>query len=259
MLPTKPIPAAIGTAINDVVPEKCTPINIDEAFNANIPDIFENKYLSPRSPYTTLCLPTQGIGDWCSTKKTARIDDSGLRNGAVDGVFTACSIPFRTPESGKNIVYTSLWDNYPDSVCVQLSGQASHAYLMLAGSTNPMQSQFVNGEIRIDYTDGTHETMPLRNPDNWCPIEQDYYHDGIAYNLPQPRPYRVGLSTGKVSRQLVQDLSTEKLTPTNMGIDGGAAQLLDIPLKKDKQLRSLTLTTTANDVVIGLISLTLQK
>lgn len=259
MLPTMPAPAALGTAFDDVIPEKCVPINIDAAFNANIPDIFENKYLSPRSPYTTLCLPTQGIGDWCSTKKTARIDDSGLRNGAVDGVFTACSIPFRTPESGKNIVYTSLWDNYPDSVCVQLSGQASHAYLMLAGSTNPMQSQFVNGEIRIDYTDGSHDTMPLCNPDNWCPIEQDYYHDGIAYNLPQPRPYRVGLSTGNVSRHLVHDLNTEKLSPTNMGIDGGAAQLLDVPLKADRQLRSLTLTTTANDVVIGLISLTLQK
>lgn len=259
MLPLMPPPGALGTAFNDIVPEKCIPVNIDSAFNANITDIFENKYLSPRSPYTTLCLPTQGIGDWCSTKKTAKIDDSGLRKAVKDGIFTACSIPFRTPQSGKNIVYTSLWDNYPDSVTIPLSGQASHAYLMLAGSTNPMQSQFENGEVRIDYADGSHETMPLRNPDNWCPIEQDYYHDGIGYNLPQPRPYRVGLSTAKVSRQLAQDLSTEKLTPAKMEIDGGAAQLLDIPLNKDKQLRSLTLTTTANDVVIGLMSITIQK
>ena len=37
-------------------------------FNANVTDIFRNEYLTPRSPYTTLQLPVQGIGEWCHPK-----------------------------------------------------------------------------------------------------------------------------------------------------------------------------------------------
>lgn len=51
-------------------------VNMDAAFNSEVSDIFKNQYLTPRSPYTTLCVPTQGMGDWCSTKKLAKIDDS---------------------------------------------------------------------------------------------------------------------------------------------------------------------------------------
>ena len=44
-----------------------------------------------------------------------------------------------------------------------------------------------------------------------------------------------------------------------MAIDGGAATVLDMPLKASKTLKSLTLKTLANDVVIGLMSVTLQR
>ncbi len=264
-----PLPAqtAEGVAFDAVETKKCRMVDIDEAFNANVTDIFTNKYLSPRSPYTTLCLPTQGIGDWCSTKRTAKIDDSGLRRLAKDGVFTAAGVPFRTPQTGKNIAYTSLWDNYPDSITVPLTGKGSHAYLMLAGSTNTMQSRFENGVIRIVYTDGSSETLSLRNPENWCPIEQDY-DDAPAFALSHPRPYRVGLLTGKVSRTLALDLGAERQAKAadlpegkvpSLQIEGGAAQLIDIPLNPKKKLSSLTLRSTANDVVIGLMGVTVQS
>ena len=42
-------------------------------------------------------------------------------------------------------------------------------------------------------------------------------------------------------------------------IEGGAGVLLDIPLDKAKELESLTLETVANDVVIGLMGVTLQE
>jgi len=258
---------AKGTDFNSVAAEKCRTVDIDSVFNANVTDIFKNQYLSPRSPYTTLCLPTQGIGDWCSTKRTAAIDDSGLRSLARNGVFHAIGIPFRTPKSGCNIAFTSLWDNYPDSVIVPLSGRGSHIYLMMAGSTNPMQSRFENGVVRITYADGACEELRLINPENWCPIEQDFDYDGLAFDLPYPRPYRIGFKTGKVSQTLVLDLETvrrqglsdmpEEKAPA-LQITGGAAQLLEIKLNQKKQLRSLTVRTTANDVVIGLMAVTIQ-
>ena len=261
----------VGNDFAEVNPKECREVNMDKAFNANVSDIFKNQYLSPRSPYTTLCVPTQGIGDWCSTKKTANIDDTKFRSLIKDGVFMAKidgNLPFRSPKEGKNIAYTSLWDNYPDSISVMLRGKASHAYLLLAGSTNPMQYAIENAVVRVEYADGTSDELMLTPPVNWCPIEQDFLENATAFPQPQLRPYRIGLASGKVSRHLFRDLHLE--ANRNMAdvpgfkkavaeIDGGAAILLDMPLDGKKKLRRLTLRTLSNEVVVGLMGITLQK
>jgi len=46
---------------------------------------------------------------------------------------------------------------------------------------------------------------------------------------------------------------------TNRAIDGGAATVLNLALDPKKELKSLTLKTLANDVVIGLMSVTLRR
>lgn len=261
----------VGNDFAEVNPKECRKVNMDKVFNANVSDIFKNQYLSPRSPYTTLCVPTQGIGDWCSTKKTANIDDTKFRSLIKDGVFWAhvdVDLPFRSPKEGKNIVYTSLWDNYPDSISIMLKGKASHAYLLMAGSTNPMQYAIENAVIRVEYADGTRNELMLTPPVNWCPIEQDFLENATAFPQPELRPYRVGLASGKVSRHLFRDLHLEVIR--NMAdvpgfkkavaeVDGGAAILLDMPLDAKKKLKRLILRTLSNEVVIGLMGITLQK
>jgi hypothetical protein len=247
--------------INWEVDEKRDPsyetVNLSSYFNDEVNHIFENRYLSPRSPYPTLQIPLQGIGDWCSFNQTAEIDDSGLRRqaGIKNRFYLPQGIPFATPgEKNKpNILFTSLWDNYPDSAAIPLEGKASHIYLLLAGSTNHMQSRFVNGWITIIYADGTSERMDLRNPENWWPIEQDYYIDGIAFAVNATRPPRVYLKTGEVTLLPYHVLSKNK----TVYIDGGAATVLDMPLDAGKELKELRLVTTANDVVIGLMGATL--
>ena len=42
-------------------------------------------------------------------------------------------------------------------------------------------------------------------------------------------------------------------------VSGGAATVLDLPLDPAKELRSLTVRTLANDVVIGLMAVTLER
>ena len=261
----------VGNDFAEVNPKECREVNMDKVFNANVSDIFKNQYLSPRSPYTTLCVPTQGIGDWCSTKKMANIDDTKFRSLIKDGVFWAHvdgDLPFRSPKEGKNIVYTSLWDNYPDSISIMLKGKASHAYLLMAGSTNPMQYAIENAVIRVEYADGTRNELMLTPPVNWCPIEQDFLENATAFPQPELRPYRVGLASGKVSRHLFRDLHLE--VNRNMAdvpgfkkavaeVDGGAAILLDMPLDAKKKLKRLILRTLSNEVVIGLMGITLQK
>jgi hypothetical protein len=169
------------------------------------------------------------------------------------------NIPFSTPSDTllNNVVFTSQWDNFPHSVTIPLSGNASLIYLLMAGSTNPMQSRITNGMVVIKYTDGTADTLLLRNPENWWPIEQDYYTDGFAFTTNADRPERLYLKEGKFAKGL-SSYSTIKGF-TNMAIDGGAATVLGIPLDKNKTLRSLTVHAIANDVIIGLMSVTLQR
>ena len=230
--------------------------DIGKYLNSMVSDIYHQQYLSPRPQTTTLQIPVHGYSEWCHPKDTVHISDSLFRTLVVKDEFTVAGVPFRTPKTGKNIVFTSLWDNYPDSVTLPLAGKASCAYLLMAGSTNHMQSRIDNGLVVATYQDGTADTLRLRNPDNWCPIEQDYYVDGRAFYAASPRPYRVCFATGQVSRDLGSLLRLDDVAMRP--VPCGAAQLLKMPLDAKKKLRSLTVRTLSNDVVIGLMGITLQ-
>ena len=249
---------AWGNNFDDVKTDRLETVNMDAKWNSNVGDIFKNFYLSPRPKVTTLTIPAHGIGEWCHPEFTANINDVALRRQVKDQVFTTeLGIPFRTPAKGRNIAYTSLWDNYPDAVTIPLQGKASHAYLLMAGSTNHMQSRIDNGQIVVTYTDGTTDTLPLYNPHNWCPIEQDYYEDGLAFHAAQPRPFRLDFATLSVSRE--QMPMGERYGYQQRDFAKGAGVILDMPLDPQKTLQSLTVRTLSNDIVVGLMGITLQR
>ena len=231
------------------------PISLTNYFNASVTDIFKNQYLSPRPKTPTLQLPTQGIGNWCYPLVTANVDDAGLR-AAAGKLMLPNHIPLATPEKGPNIIFTSRWDNYPASVSIPLQGHASHAWFLMAGSTNPMQSRITNGRIVVYYTDRSTDTLELINPSTWWPIEEDYYEAPPAFTTGAPHPLRVYLKTGLISSQPPKWTSIRGLT--NTAIDGGAATVLDMPLDPHKTLDHLVLSTVARDVVVGLMSITLN-
>ena len=97
-----------------------------------------------------------------------------------------------------------------------------------------MHSQLDNGEIRIVYTDGQSERLPLHNPTTWWPIEADYQLGIDGFCVPPPHPPRIDLGSGR-------------------------ATLLDLPLDPSRELRSLTVRCLANEVVVGLMSATLLR
>jgi hypothetical protein len=248
----------INWNVTSVIPGQRT-IDLSGVFNDKVTQIFRNKYLSPRpTAGPTLQLPWQGIGDWPNALAKADIDDSGLRKlaGSNNEIVLPQGIKFKTPgEAGKqNILFTSQWDNYPVEKEVPLSGTAGHAYFLMAGSTNHMQSQFDNGKIVITYTDGSSSTLVLRNPETWWPIQEDYYTDDFAFKLKSPRPVRIHLKTGVIISGTAQASRSNHQT-----IDGGAATVLDLALDSKKTLKSLTLKTLANDVVIGLMGVTFTQ
>ena len=237
-------------------------VNIDKLLNASVTDIFNNEYRSPRPPVTTLQIPLQGVGEWCHPKQRPLISDSVFRSRIVKDEINVAGVPFRTPAAGSNIIFTTLWDNYPDSVSIPIGTSASKAWLLMAGSTNHMQSRIANGLVVAEYKDGTSDTLQLVNPDNWCPIEQDYFVDGKAFRIGDGtdasplRPYRIAFGTGAVSRNLGRALNLSGVE--SRAIPGGAAQMLCLPLNPRKKVVALKLRTLSNDVVIGLMAVTLQ-
>jgi hypothetical protein len=187
------------------------------------------------------------------------IDDSGLRAAAArnDGRFVLPQgVPFTTPTppGKRNIAFTSQWDNFPREIVVPLAGRARHIYLLMAGSTNSMQSRLDNGEVVVRYRDGTSERLPLHNPTSWWPIDQDYLIDDFAFKRPEPVPPRVDLKTGAV-----RTLDAREIRGKGGPVAGGAATVLDLPLDPQKSLESLTVRTLANEVLVGLMSATLAR
>ena len=236
-------------------------VSLEAFFNCKVTEVFEQKYATPRPISPTLQLPTQGIGNWCYPYVKPIIDDSGLRAkaGKKNTITSPQDIPFQTPSeiNKNNIAFVSQWDNFPKSLEIPLSGKASHVYFMIAGTTNPMQSRFTNGSIEITYTDESIEILELKNPENWWPIEQDYFVDGLAFTTDAPKPPRVYLKTGEITRTFNNFKPIKGFS--DYSIEGGAATILDLPLNNNKTLKSLKIKAIANEVVIGLMSITLIK
>ena len=234
-------------------------VDMSKAFNANVTDIFRNEYVSPRPTSTTLQIPVQGIGEWCHPTYCPEITDSVFRSLAKGDRFEVEGIPFATPQQGNNIAFTSLWDNYPSSLTIKVKSQkASVAHILLAGSTNHMQTHIDNALIIARYNDGTSDTLRLIPPFNFCPIEQDYYVDGKAFQTVEPRPVRICFGTGTVSRDLGTALSIKPDEVYGREIPGGAAQMLSMPLCPTKKLQSFSLVPVANDIVVGIMGITLR-
>jgi hypothetical protein len=234
-------------------------VNLASNFNDRVTQIFRNEYRSPRSPFVSLATPKQGIGGWCEPNEKFDVDDSGLRAVAAKStgkIILPNGVPLATPgESNvKNIAFVSQWDNYPREISLPLAGKSSHAFLLMAGSTDAMKSRLDNGEVIVTYADGTTTRLALRNPETWWPIDQDYFTDDYAFRLAAPLPPRVDLKTGKIR---VLDAATFK--GTGGKVPGGAATVLELPLDGTKELKSLTVRALANEVVIGLMSVTLAR
>ncbi len=238
-------------------------IDLSTFFNEKVTRIFKNKYLSPRPQSATLQLPTQGIGNWCYPLVEAIIDDSGLREKAnkQQGKIYYQQIPFVTPSDSTqfNIAFASKWDNFPDTLVIfpKEKVQGKNIHLLMAGTTNPMQSQMVNGKVVIQYESGEQTTFELHNPNNWWPIEQDYFYDGKAFRYAQAtRPPRLLLKSGVFVNDFDQYTSIKGFS--NKAITGGAANVYQFPILS-KPIKSIQVMALCNDVIIGLMALTIQK
>lgn len=256
-------PRPMQDSLRDLTGIRFEKVDLQPYFNDRVRDIWAyGKYLSPRWPYTTLNVPTQGMGEWTHPEDLYNIDDRGIRAkaGVANEIRMPGNVPFATPgdSASKNIVFTTLWDNYPKAVSIPLQGRASAVYLLLAASTYHMQNHVLNGTVTITYADGSSDALELILPESLLPLDQDIYTDGFAFRLKTPRPYRIRLKTGSISRNPAADLHLKQGNGPLL-IDGGLATMSELPLNPSKELKSLEIRTIANEVIIGLMSATLVR
>ena len=242
-----PIPALAAAA-------RTEPLDLTSLLKNQINDIFLRTYDEPRSPYCSLAFPNNDLGGWANADNRATIDDAGLR-AAAGLLHTPLGVPFRTPSgSAPNCLFLSYWKQDEPSTSLPLAGHARGIYLLLAGTTLPQCSRMTHGAVSVAYSDGTTATLPLRNPETWWPIEQDYLLDDFLFVNEAPLPPRLDLATGQT-----RVLDPVAFHGRGRTVPGGAATILHLPLDPAKTLASLEVQSDLYGIVIALLAATLVR
>ncbi len=148
------------------------PVDITEFFNCNMKDVHEQAYVSPRPKGFSMGLFQNGrfSHNWNQYgRHMVYVDDSLLRN-SCGIVHSPSGIPFATPAENENLACVSIYDVFPTSITVPLSGKGQEVAVLFIASTYCMQSYVENARITVTYADGTSTYTKLVYPlniDDW--------------------------------------------------------------------------------------------
>ena len=131
----------------------------------------------------------------------------------------------------------------------QVNKTGDAIYFLVSGSTNVMQCQIANAVIRLKYEDGKTDSLELIPPVNYWNLSlitagataagqdsrSDYTSKTDRFCLPEKLPQRVQLG------------------------ENCRAMLLNLRLREGVLLKSVTLETLSQEVVVGLMGITLMK
>ncbi|MFI5358404.1 MAG: hypothetical protein ACHQ4G_13820, partial [Opitutales bacterium] len=231
-------------------------LDLQPVLNGDIRTIFQQKYLSPRPATVSVRLGTDGYTSWtfvywkCPLPEITLDAVPAMLDGADRSrLRTPQGVPFAWPGEARNVAFTSRWDNWPTRVTVRVGRAGAAAWFLICGSTNPMQGRIANAVLKLRYADGVVESLELIPPVNYwnlCPIRigstapgqesrDDYTAQADAFCVPAVPPPTV---------QLGQNCR---------------AMLLHRRLRPGVVLQSVTLETLSQEVVVGLMGLTLMN
>jgi hypothetical protein len=218
------------------------PISLGGVLNANVCDVYKQKYLSPRVQTCSTQLATDGFANWTWVLwgcKPPAIDLANVPTllGADGRLLTPQGVHFLWPGDGKNIAFTTQYDNFPKSVGVPVARSGRAAWFLVAGTTNPFQTKIANAVLKLRYADGVVETLDLVPPRNYWMLSDkgwSYRKDVDAFCLPNPGPPMVQL--GSECRAMV----------------------LNRVMRPGVVLEHVELETLSQEVVVGLMGLTIM-
>ena len=217
---------------------KWTQVPLAGVFNGDVQTIFQQKYLSPR-PATVSCrIGYDGWSAWTFYPWKIPTPQIKLAKPGED-LVTSSGVPFGRIGAGTNIAFTSRWDNWPKLVTAPVNLAGGAVWLLVCGSSNPMQGRIANAVLRFKYADGQEEQLELVPPLNFWSLcgfgRTDYNLTRDAFALAKEPPPQVQL--GENCRAMVYGW---KLRPGVV-------------------LQDVLLETLSEEVVIGLMGVSVMN
>jgi hypothetical protein len=213
-------------------------VPLGAAANGDLRDIFaKGAYTSPRPETCAVRLGADGYSAWTfaywNGPAAPQADFANVPNLTVaPGViatpqgaqFALGDISARS--GARNAAFVTLYDAYPNATAVPIdaasAASASGAWVLLAGSTNPMQTRLPNAELRFRFADGAVKALELVPPFTYWALSGwgrsgtgdpgtrdsgDYDYDTAAFCLPPTPPPTVQL--GAANRAMVYFMPIE--------------------------------------------------
>ena len=146
------------------------------------------------------------------------------------------------PKEGKNAAFTSFYEQFPDAIEVPLSGKARKIALLSAVVTNPNVAWMEAACVKVQYADGSEETLSLVPPDN-CDDWLSYMHGQWSY-LDMARDNRPYAVNGR---------------PVMFGKIAAHGNAHAIVLDPAKELKSLRVECRGTETFVGLLAATLYR
>ena len=142
-----------------------------------------------------------------------------------------------------------MWDNYPAKVDFPVNKKGKAVYFLVSGSTNVMQCQIANAVIRLNYTDGQSDSLELIPPVNYWNLSTIDSHSTAPGQG----------SRNDYTAEIDSFCMPEKLPETVRLGENCRAMLLNLKMRENAELKSITLETLSQEVVVGLIAATIVK
>lgn len=229
-------------------------LNINNQFNADVTTIYKQKYLSPRPNTVSVSLGTDGYSPWTfwhwkSLPPEIKIDKV---NSMLDGenlLKTTLGVPFAWNQGEKNIAFTSMWDNFPYKIDFPVGKKGDAVWFLVSGSTNVMQCQIANAVIRLNYGDGTTDSLELIPPVNYWNLST------IDSHATAPGQFSRNDYTSETDRFCLP----AKFPETVQLGENCRAMLLNLKLRSGVELKSVSLETLSQEVVVGMMGITVMN
>ncbi|MDD3953625.1 MAG: hypothetical protein PHY82_06910, partial [Lentisphaeria bacterium] len=203
-------------------------IDLVPFFNSSLSKLHQQEFRSPRPQGYSIGMRLNGryAWDWNQCGHNAvQVDDTKLRQ--ANGKFTVSSgLSFQTPASGNNIACASLWDNFPTRLQIPLQGKATAAAIFFICTTNAMQTAVENARLAVKYADGGQAAVSLVYPDNcddWLTSALQKKNESFYFS----------------------------------DFNHGLVQI--IRLDQNRELATLEVEAIANEVILGILGVTLLQ
>lgn len=211
------------------------PIDLSSLVNQDLANLHQNKYTPQPELFYWDNIPSTvteyGLNWWQYRDGQDKVKPSLTKLDYEGDHFKSdMGIPFLITKGKENAVFTSLYDNFPDKVEIPVNMTGNKLYFFLTVATNHMQSRIENAKITVNLEDGTQEILPLTNPEN--------IDDWLKENT----------SSAYAQSGFIQELG-----------DGAHGNILSIDLGKAKDIESVELQTLSNEVLAGLLGLTVLE